>query len=610
MAYSQNNSRKNIIYLVAQGFVLLIFAIFFGRLIQLQVIEHEIYNPLSERNSIRQEVINPARGLIYDRNGQLLVGNEPSFTITITPLNFNPENIPLLSEITGLDELIIFENVESARRYSLHRPSRLLIDVPFEIFSKIQENIWRLPGVDYLVEGKRSYPSGVRLSQTLGYLAEITREELTQSEGYRMGDQIGRSGIENMYEESLKGFNGTRFVTINAFGRSLGSYNDGNIDIMPEKGADLLTTIDVELQKLAEELMVGKTGGLVALDPRTGGILSIVSAPDYENEKLSGRIDRDYWVSLNTDESRPLFHRAIATTQPPGSTLKPMMGLIGMELGIITPETVIFCPGGYQRGRFYKCLKEHGNQTIAQAIETSCNTYFYALMDRIIGRTGLNYWSSLMKTFGLGQRNGVDITNERPGIIPDSSYFDRNFGVRKWGVGDLISLGIGQGAMGASPLQMAVATSVIANGGYRVQPHVVHAVSTDGQEWQATNPEKEPVSWIQDNHLEAVRKGMRRAVRDGSGRYYVELDDIAIAGKTGTSQNPHGQNHGWFIAYAPEENPEIAIAVLLENAGYGSISAAPIAGLMFEQYFYGEVRRENVKDMMLNFVPEPYNPED
>ena len=606
--YNQTD-RKNINYLILQIGVILFFLLLFGRLIQLQIVQHDVYNPISERNSIRQETVSPARGLVFDRNNQLLVGNQASFTILITPANFDRSTIPFLSEITGVDQEIIHQRVDEARRFSLHRPSRLLVDVSFDIFSNIQENIWQLPGIDYQVEGKRSYPGGARLSHTLGYLAEITREELAVSDKYRLGDQVGRSGIERIYEPFLRGQTGTQFVTVNAFGRSLGSYNEGFLDINPVKGADLHTTLDLELQLLAEKLMEGKTGGLVAMDPKTGGILAIVSAPDYDNERLAGRIDREYWRALNSDTSTPLFHRAIATTQPPGSTIKPIMGLIGLEAGLITPSTNIYCSGGYQRGRFYRCLRHHGNQNIAQAIETSCNTFFYALMDRYVTRFGLNSWTEKIKSFGIGVTNRIDLNNERSGLVPDSTWFERNFGRWNWGLGDLINLGIGQGAMGASPLQMAVSTAAIANGGELLQPHIVRKISHEDGSYEYTNPEKAPITWVQARNIETVRRGMRKAVTDGSGRHYVNLRDVSISGKTGTAQNPHGQNHGWFISYAPEEDPEIVIAVLLENAGFGSVSAAPIAGLLYEQYFYGEIRRQHVLDMMLNFEPAPFEPQ-
>ncbi|MCC5934215.1 MAG: penicillin-binding protein 2 [Candidatus Cyclonatronum sp.] len=606
---AQDPRHHRIVVVVIQLIVVSVFLLLFGRIVYLQIYQYDIYSPISERNSVRQQIVNPARGLIFDRHGELIVGNEPSFTITITPLNFDMANIPLLAELTHISEEEILQLVQEARTFSRHRESRLLRDVDFRTFSNIQENLWRLPGINHQVEGKRSYPSEARLSHVLGYLAEVTRGEMTASAFYRLGDLVGRSGIERVYEEDLRGNKGTEFVTVNAFGRSLGPFNQGQLDVNPVQGLNLHTTIDVQLQRVAEELLEGKVGGVVALNPQTGGILAIASAPDYDNSRLAGRMDRSYWQAVNADSLTPLFNRAVATLQPPGSTTKPMMGLIGMRLGLITENTTIHCNGGYMRGRFYRCLRRHGDQTIAQAIETSCNTFFYALMDQIVTRHGLNVWTRMMNDFGMGVTSGADLTGEVRGLVPDSTYFNRVFGVRQWGLGDMINLGIGQGAMGTSPLQMAIATAAIANNGNRVKPHIVDRISYPGGDMELIRPEPERIEWINPVQLRAVQMGMRKAVTDGSGRFYANLRDVAVAGKTGTAQNPHGQNHGWFIAYAPFENPEIVIAVLLQNAGFGSISAAPLAGMMFEQYFYGEIRRPHVYRMMLEFEPAPFNPD-
>ncbi len=605
----KNSMHTRVVTIVIQVLLVAVVLLLLGRLVYLQVFQYDIYSPISERNSLRQQIVNPARGLIFDRNNNLIVGNEPSFTITITPLSFDPETIPLLAELTHRDEEELRALVLRARTYSLHRESRLLRDVDFQVFSNIQENLWRLPGIDHQVEGKRSYPSGSRFSHSLGYLAEVTRNEISTSTHYRMGDLIGRSGLERVYEGDLRGTKGTEFVSVNALGRSLGPFSNGDLDIQPERGTNIHTTLDADLQRVTEELLEGKVGGAVALNPRTGAILAIASAPDYDNSRLAGQPDRDYWRQVNSDSLTPLFNRAVATLQPPGSTTKPMMGMIGMKLGLISERTTIHCAGGYQRGRFYRCLRRHGDQTIEQAIETSCNTFFYALMDRIVSKHGLNVWTNLMNDMGMGVRTGVDLTNEVTGLVPDSTYFDRVFGRRQWGVGDMINLGIGQGAMGLSPLQMAVSVSSIANNGYRVTPHVVERLSHEDGEIEVVRPDPEPIEWINPSQLRVVQNGMRKAVTEGSGRFYANLRDVKVAGKTGTAQNPHGQNHGWFIAYAPFDDPEIAIAVLLQNAGYGSISAAPIAAMMMEQYFHGEIKRPHVYQMMLDFEPAPFNPD-
>jgi len=575
--------------------------ILLGRIFQLQIIEYETYTPLSMQNSLRMEVVNPARGLIYDKNGTILVENQPIYSITITPSRFNEEKIPLLSQLLQVEEDLVRERMNEAQQYSWHRTSRLFTEVSFETFSAIQENLWQLPGIGHQVESKRNYPTNVKASHIMGYLREATREEYLASEKILLGDKIGKSGLEMIYDDYLRGEVGTEYIRVNAFGQELGSYEDGMLDMDPKKGADLITTLDAEVQQLSEELMVNKRGGIVAMDPQTGGVLSMVSSPQYDLSKLAGRMDSEYWQQINQDPHTPLYNRAISSRQPPGSTFKPFMGLVGLELGLITPQTEIYNPGYYTRGRRYGDLADPGNYNLEDAITYSSNTYFFWIMDRIASRGMLDSWSELIQDFGIGPKNNIDLPYEVSGIVPDSTYMNEQFGDRYWGVGDLMSLGIGQGMVSASPLQMAVATSTIANGGYRVQPHVVSAIKDRSGEFQYTNPVFEKIEWLNPNQLENVKRGMRGVVSTGGGRYYANLDSIDVAGKTGTAQNPYGEDHGWFIAYAPMDNPQIAVAVLVENAGYGSISAAPIASLVIEKYLTREINRQRVLDYVLDF---------
>lgn len=588
---------------ILQAVVLLGFFVLIIRVFQLQIIDYETYSPLSRQNSLRLEVVNPARGLILDRNGKILVENQPIYSITITPVNFNMENVPKLAKFLRMEEDSVLERIQEARDFSWQRTSRLFTEVPFEVFSDIQENIWQLPGIGHQIESKRHYPSEAIAPHVMGYLREATREEYLKSEGMRLGEKIGRSGLEMVYEDYLKGEYGTEYLQVNAYGQTLGTYGNGELNIPPEKGSDLITTLDADLQALAEKLMTGKRGGLVAMDPQSGAILSLVSAPQYDISRLAGRMDFEYWQSINTNSHTPLYNRAIAARQPPGSTFKPFMGLVGMHLGIITPETEIYNSGAYIRGRAYGDLAEPGDYDIESALTWSSNTYFFWLMDRIGSDGYLNDWADLINDFGIGPRNQIDLPFEATGIIPDSTYMNKAFGNR-WGIGDLISLGVGQGLVSASPLQMAVAVSSIANNGYRVQPHLVSHIQHSDGEISYTNPMKEKIDWINPRHLQAVQKGMRGVVTEGSGRFYANLRDIEVAGKTGTAQNPHGENHGWFIAYAPVSNPQIAVAVLMENSGYGSISAAPIASLLIEQYLKGEIERSHVLNYVLNFEPK------
>lgn len=594
---------------VLQGVILIGFAVMLIRVFQLQIIDYETYTPLSIQNSIRLEMVSPARGLILDKNGTIMVDNQPIYSITITPANFDSTKVPMLADLLNMDEEVVIERIQVAQDYSWERTSRLFTEVPFHVFSTIQENIWQLPGIGHQIESKRNYPLDLRASHVMGYLREASREEYLSSNRIRMADRIGKSGLEMVYEEYLRGELGSEYLQVNAYGQTVKSFNNGELNIPPQKGADLVTTLDAPLQELAERMMEGKSGGIVAMDPQTGGILSLVSAPQYDIERLSGRIDENYWQSINTDVSTPLFNRAISNRQPPGSTFKPFMALVGLNLGIITEDTEIFNSGAYIRGRAYRDLAEPGEYNLERALTYSSNTYFLWMMDRIATRSYLNQWSSLIQDFGLGPRNNIDLPFETTGIIPDSTYMNQNFGARNWGVGDLMSLGIGQGMVSVSPLQMAVAVSSIANGGYRIQPHLVSQIRHSDGEVSYTNVVKEKIEWIRDDHLAVVKRGMRGAVRDGSGRFYANLTDIVVHGKTGTAQNPHGRNHGWFIAYAPADNPQIAVAVLTENSGYGSISAAPIASLLIEQYLTGEISREYVLNHVLNFVPRDDDPQ-
>ena len=595
---------------ILQGIIVLGLLITIGRMFQLQIIEHEEYAPLSRQNSIRMDIVNPARGLIFDRNGKIIVENQPIYSITITPSKFDRKNIPLLSELLQIEEELILERVDEAQDYSWHRSSRLFTEVPFGIFSVVEENLWRLPGIGHQVESKRNYPLDMSGSHILGYLREADPEDYEEIPDLKLGDRIGKSGIELVYDKYLRGQKGMSYVRVNAYGQSLGDFDNGDLNAAPQKGANLVTTIDSDLQALAEKLMENKTGGVVAMDPKTGEILSLVSAPVYDLDKLSGRMDREYWQSVNVDSLKPLFNRAISSRQPPGSTFKPFMGLYGLQTGLITKDMEITSTGPYIRGRAYGDLADPGDYDLEKALAKSSNYYFFWMMDRIATNGGLDDWSDKMKDMGMGPQNNIDLPFETRGIMPSTQYMNLNFGEGNWGIGDLMSLGVGQGMVSVSPLQMAVATSVIANGGYRVQPHLVKEIHHNDNTVNYTQPYKERIEWLKPSYLTAVGEGMRQVVTEGSSRYYTDIKDIPTAGKTGTSQNPHGQDHGWFIAYAPYDNPQIAIAVLTENSGYGSISAAPIASLLIEKYLSGEVNRSYVMDYVLNFEPRPLDDDD
>ena len=583
----RNQHRTQLSLRVMQVLFATLCLVVLGRVFYLQVIEYEKYSMQGERNSIRQEIIPSARGLVYDRKGELLVSNEPIFTLTVNPATYDTSNNKLLAKLLDVEVSQIREQVKTARRYSWYRSSPLLSDIDFTQFAVIQQNLWQLPGIGHQLESKRTYTDKINASHIFGYLREADTKDFENNTSLFLGDKIGKSGLELVYEERLRGESGLEFKRVNAYGQALGSFVVENEGTNPIAGANIITTIDADLQAFAEDLMIDKTGAIIVMNPNNGAILTMVSSPNYQVDRLAGRLDRTYWAHINSDSTRPLFNRAVSSRQPPGSTFKPLMGLIGLEEGLITPTTNIPNTGGYQRGRLYRDIAPKGDYNLEKAITFSSNTYFYRLMDDIASSGRLNIWSERVKDFGLGIDLEIDLPSATTGIVPDSAFLDRWFGVRKWGLGDLINLGIGQGVMSVSPLQIATMTSAIANGGYRITPYLVEQLETPYSTNFPNKRNPSKIDWVQKKHLDLVKKGMRGVVQEGSGRFYVKNDSIAIAGKTGTAQNPHGYSHGWFTSFAPFENPEIVVTVFLENAGFASISAAPIARLLHEYYLRG-----------------------
>jgi penicillin-binding protein 2 len=605
MNNSSNRIRTSIFAL--QAIMVLICLVVLGRIFYLQIVQYEVYDELGDQNSIRQEYVEAARGLIYDRNGNLLVDNQPIYSVTITPLNFDDKNIPLLAELLGESDSLVTVLVNDAKRYSRFRTSKLISDIDFKAFSLIQENLWQLPGIGHQIDSKRNYPSEMTGSHVFGYLREADEKDYKETKSIRLGDKIGKSGLELYYQDNLKGDLGINYLKVNALGQSLGKFTEEKIEQPPIQGDNLTTTIDADLQAFAEKLMKGKSGGIVAMNPHTGEILALVSSPEYEVKKLAGRIDKEYWQFINSDSTRPLFNRAISSRQPPGSTFKPLMGIIGLHLGIVTPETEIYNSGYYMRGRPYKDLADPGLYNLESAIAHSSNTYFLNVMDKIATSGKLNTWSRLAKDFGLGVPNQIDLPSANRGILPDSAYLDSRFGKNKWGLGDVLQFGIGQGLVSASPLQIAQMTSSIVNGGYKIEPHLLRAIQRADGSIEQNNKPKEKIDWVKEEYLNAVKKGMRRNVLEGSGRFYAAIPDIEVAGKTGTAQNPLGFSHGWYTSFAPADNPEIVVTVFLENAGFASISAVPVASLILEKYLKGEVKRDWLVNYVLNFVPKEDN---
>lgn len=592
--------RRRVVKLVlAAGFLLLL-----GRLFQLQYVYGDVYGREAEANSIRNVPKVPIRGYLFDRTGTLLVDNRPSYTVMLTPIDFQTENLPLLSAILSMSESDIAAKIRQARRYNPFIPSRVKRDISFAELSMLEEHRDKLYGVEIQMEAKRFYPAGVRGSHMFGYAKEISDAQLERNrEFYQPGDLIGSAGLESKYETFLRGEKGWEFISQNAKGQIIGTFDNGKHDIPPVDGYDLRLAVDADVQALAESLMADQRGAVVAVDPRTGGIIAMVSKPDYDLTDFSGVTPPDVWRALNNDPDKPLFNRATLTRYPPGSTFKMLLALTALEKGIVDTEWSVTCAGAYRFGnKVFKCEHVHGRVALVEAIHRSCNVYFYQLMLKV----GLDEWSAMGRRFGFGRTTKVDITEENAGLMPDRDYYDRVHGKGKWTQGYLISLGIGQGEVGVTPLQMANYAAMLANKGRHFQPHVVNAVYDRRTKRARPVAVPEDTVTLSDRAWDPVREGMRRVVMEPGGTGWASrIPGIVSAGKTGTAQNPHGKSHAWFIGFAPYDDPKIAVCVLVENAGYGGSFAAPIAGLCMEQYLYGEIIRYNAAKRKAATEPAP-----
>ncbi len=572
----------------------ILFVFLLGRLVQLQFLYQDVYGKKSEENSIRPIAHDPIRGYLYDRNGVLLVDNRPSYTVTITPAEFRNSAIPFLSQILGVDSEYIQERVERGRMYNRFAPCKVKRDIDFPTLSAIEENRDKLPGVDYQIESKRYYPTKAKAAHLFGYAREISDQQLAaKGDEYRLGDVIGATGLEAAYEEYLRGHKGYEFITVNAKGQMLGAYNEGKSDIPAREGNELYLAIDCGVQALAESLLADKRGAVVAIDPDDGGVIALASKPDFDLTAFGGVTPPDLWNDLNTDSSKPLFNRATMTRYPPGSTFKMVLAAAALTEGVVDPAARITCTGAYRYGtRVFKDHVVHGSTNMVEAIQRSCNVYFYGLMLK----TGFDAWTHYGEEFGFGTPTGIDIMEETSGLLPSEEYFNKIYGEGRWTQGYLVSLAIGQGELGVSPVQMAAYAAAIANKGYYRTPHVVERIRDKETGDLQTVPFATRRIELSDRVWNIIRDGMYRCVNDEGGTgTSARVSGVAVAGKTGTAQNPHGQDHAWFIGFAPVDHPRIAICALVENAGFGGTVSAPIAGMCIERYLYGTLIRNQPK---------------
>ena len=577
---NQLNQRKTIAIIFV---VFLFLALFYG-FFQIQVSGANKYYEISLRNSVRQLTQYPPRGVIHDVNGQIIVDNRPSFFISVIPRTITGKTILFLAKIINEEPDLIRNKIRGRNSF---RPVIIKKDLEYKTVVQLEENRLELPGVLLEVEGKRFYPPDVYSPHIFGYVGEVTPKEAEKRHEFDPGEVIGKSGLEYTYDANLRGVKGMQFVQVDAEGRDLGLFSaDRNIDAKP--GMDLYLTLDYKFQQFAESLMVDKRGAIVALDTRTGGVLAFVSKPDYDPRIMTGKISSRVWKNLQSDTLHPLYNRVIQSRYPPGSTYKLVAVLAALQEGIITPRWKSFCPGYFKLGRkTIHCWKAggHGDIDLLQAIKGSCNVYFFKLGLKI----GLETWSEYSKKFFFGKPTGIDLPNESSGLVPTVEYFNRIFGEGGWTRGNLANLAIGQGELLTTPLQMAQLAMIMATRGVVHTPHLAAFLYDKVNDKEILFPVKTNyVQGVSADIYDIAREGMREVVDGGTG-WRAAVPGIEVAGKTGTSQNPHGDPHAWFIGFAPYENPVIAIAVLIENGGGGGAFAAPLAELCLEKYFYGRI---------------------
>lgn len=583
-----------IVIVILASLVLLI------RLFVIQVVTNT-YRMSADNNVLRYITQYPARGLVYDRNGKLIVFNQAAYDLMVIPAQTTKIDTAGFCDLLGISPDIYRKQLKAAINYSRRAPSVFLKQISDETYARFQEKMFTYPGFYVQPRTLRKYSKPVA-SHLLGYVSEVDDGVIKKNPYYKPGDYIGKSGIEEAYEKDLRGRRGVKIFLVDVFSRIKGSYAGGRLDTVAVQGADITTGLDLDLQDYGEQLMKNKRGSIVALDPKTGEVLTLVSSPDYDPALLVGRVRSDNYSMLSADTLKPLFNRALMASYPPGSTFKPINGLIGLQEGVITPSTLFECHNGYL---FVECHSHASPLSLEGAIGTSCNAYFCQTYRRVLENPryqnvaeAYNKWKGYLNEFGFGSKLGTDFVNELSGFIPSTDYFDKYYGRNRWKALTVISMAIGQGEVGTTPLQMANMTAAIANRGYYFTPHVVRSVGY-GHPTDSRFTIKHRID-IDSTNFESVIAGMDAAVNKGGTSTVAAMKDIIVCGKTGTAQNPHGKNHSVFIAFAPRDNPKIAIAVYVENAGFGATYAAPIASLMIEKYLKGEITNKAREESMLN----------
>jgi penicillin-binding protein 2 len=606
-------NRKTVISIIAI-LVVLIYAV---KLFYLQIYRNE-YKDSADTNAFFKKVLYPARGTISDRNGKLVVFNQPTYDIVFIPReveNFDTLDFCKILNISVQDFEKRMDDIRNPRLnpgYSSYTLQTFMTQLNAQEYGLMQERLYKFSGFSIQNRTMRQY-AYPNAGNILGYVAEVSRERLEDDDYYRRGDYEGKSGIEKSYEEILRGEKGVEILLRDAHGRIQGKYNNGQSDKAPVSGKNLSLSVDMDLQAYGEYLMQNKVGSIVMIEPETGEILCMVTAPSYNPAVMTGREFGKNYKTLENDPLKPLFNRPVLGVYPPGSTFKTTQGLIFLQEGIISPETSYPCHHGYPPlGGRPACHGHPSPLSLAPAVATSCNSYFcYGLNAMLGNRTkyknindALDVWKNYLVNMGLGYRLGVDLPSEKRGFIPNSKFYSKSFKTNKWAPSYVISIAIGQGEITTTPLQIANLASGIANRGYFYTPHVVKKVQGRALDTLFTRKHS---TGIRPNFYDPIVEGMAKAVTNGTCTAINLLPEFEVCGKTGTAQNPHGQDHSLFMGFAPKNKPRVAIAVIVENAGFGARYAVPIARLMVQKYLKGQIpeRDKYIETQMANAVILP-----
>jgi penicillin-binding protein 2 len=598
-----NEWRKEILQIV----IVLVGLVFLVKLFFIQVVDNK-YSDLANNNAILRQVEYPFRGLIYDRHGKLIVYNSPEYDLQIISKELKNLDSARFCEVFDLSRAELrlkFKELKERKEYSPFKPTLFIDKLSNYDFAKIQDNLDEFQGFYIQARTTRAYSTSA-LANALGYVSEISKTKLAgdQSKNYRQGDYIGQSGIELYYEEQLRGHRGVKFILRNVKGIEKGSFDNGKSDSLSVPGLDLVSGIDLDLQQYGEYLMKGKSGSVVALEPSSGEILSLISGPSYDPNLLTGRLYGSNFKLISSDTLKPLFNRPLMAQYRPGSIFKIAQAMTALQEGVITPDTRIRCDK-----TLIGCHPGHDNQDLRGAIANSCNPYFLGVLRKMLNkgvsdspyddtRIGLAEWNKHINSFGFGSRLGIDLPNEKGGLIPTPAYYDRAYDNRPWKFSNIYSIAIGEGENLVVPIQMANFAATVANRGFYYVPHLIKGIGKDSKPLPQYT--ERHYTTIDSSYFRIAVDAMQEVVESGTAQYRAKLKDIIVCGKTGTVQNDPLPAHSVFIAFAPRDNPKIAISVYVEDAGQGARAAASIASLMIERYLLGKTNRPHIEQYVLN----------